>query len=153
MLQAPYGTGIFLVRRYLDGNRLIEYVTTGKASYIEGNDSTICGSRSGANAVSIWMILKIYGPDGGKTFCDELLKRTKFLCKELETLGIKFFRDEFMNIVAMRASDSLQQLQEKHNLVPNSHYNPQWYKVVVMDHVNNEMIEKFIHDLKQVLGK
>jgi glutamate/tyrosine decarboxylase-like PLP-dependent enzyme len=153
MLQAPYGTGIYLVRKHLDDNRLIKYVTTGKASYIEGNDSTVCGSRSGANAVSIWMILKLYGPDGGLKFCEELLQRTKFLCDELEKLDIEFFRDKFMNIVAIRASASLQKLQEKHHLVPNSHDNPEWYKVVVMNHVDNQMINEFINDLKNIIGK
>lgn len=152
MLQSPYNTGIFLVRKYLDQKRLIEYVTTGKASYVEGQDSTVCGSRSGANAVSIWMILKIYGPDGGTEFCQELLRRTDILCENLDKLGIHYFRDKFMNIVAMRASDNLKKLQPKHNIVPDSHENPKWYKIVVMDHVSEEMIKEFISDLKEKLG-
>lgn len=56
MLQAPYGTGVFLCRK-----GLIEYVLTEEAEYIEGMDLTVCGSRSGANAVAVWMILFTYG--------------------------------------------------------------------------------------------
>ena len=66
MLQAPYGTGIFICRK-----NLIENVITKEAKYVEGMDLTLCGSRSGANAVAVWMILFTYGPFGWfeKTKC------------------------------------------------------------------------------------
>lgn len=151
MLQSPYNTGIFIVRKFLDGKgeRLIKYVTTGKASYIPGNDSTLCGSRSGANAVSIWMILKIYGVDGAIKFCNELIKRTSNLCKKLDSLKIQYFNDKYMNIVALRATDKIKPLAEKYLLVPDNHDNPIWYKIVVMDHVNDKLINAFIEDLKK----
>lgn len=56
MLQAPYGTGVFICRK-----GLIENVLTQEAAYVEGMDVTLCGSRSGANAVAVWMILFTYG--------------------------------------------------------------------------------------------
>ena len=52
MAQAPYGTGIFLIRK-----GLIQHTNTKEASYVEGEDSTLIGSRSGANAIAVWMIL------------------------------------------------------------------------------------------------
>ena len=76
MLQAPYGTGIFLTRK-----NSIKNVQTKAASYIPGHDYTVCGSRSGANAISIWMILMAYGSRGGAKFCNRLCKRTDFLCE------------------------------------------------------------------------
>lgn len=48
MLQAPYGTGIFICRK-----GLIENVLTKEAEYVEGMDLTLCGSRSGSNAVAV----------------------------------------------------------------------------------------------------
>ena len=45
VLQAPYGTGIFLARK-----GLLQYVSTEEADYVDGFDSTLIGSRSGANA-------------------------------------------------------------------------------------------------------
>ena len=51
MAQAPYGTGIFLIRK-----GWIQHANT-KADYVEGEDFTLIGSRSGANAVAVWMIL------------------------------------------------------------------------------------------------
>ncbi len=59
MAQAPYGTGIFLIRK-----GFIQYANTQEASYVEGEDCTLIGSRSGANAVAIWMILTKNGPFG-----------------------------------------------------------------------------------------
>lgn len=57
MLQAPYGTGVFLARK-----GLISHVFTEEAKYVSGMDITLSGSRSGANAIAIWMILQTYGP-------------------------------------------------------------------------------------------
>ena len=51
MLQAPYGTGIFLARK-----GLMRYTVTREASYVDGQDCTLIGSRSGANAIAVWMI-------------------------------------------------------------------------------------------------
>lgn len=59
MAQAPYGTGIFLIRKHF-----IQNVNTQQASYIEGEDFTLIGSRSGANAIAVWMILAKNGPFG-----------------------------------------------------------------------------------------
>lgn len=59
MLQAPYGTGVFICRK-----GFIENVLTKEAEYVDGMDLTLCGSRSGANAVAVWMILFTYGPNG-----------------------------------------------------------------------------------------
>ena len=36
----------------------MDYALTEEASYVQGKDYTICGSRSGASAVALWMILK-----------------------------------------------------------------------------------------------
>lgn len=142
MLEAPYGTGVFLSRKGLINN-----VFTKAASYIVGNDCTVCGSRSGANAVAVWMILKAYGPDSGKEFCSNLCELTDYLCNELNSLGIKFFRDSYMNIVAIKENLS-DCLKKKYELVPNSHENPKWWKVVVMKHVTRDMINEFICDIK-----
>ena len=79
MLQTPYGTGIFLIRK-----GFMKYVTTDEAQYVPGLDYTICGSRSGANAVVIYMILMLYGSKGWKMKMDELISRTDYLCERLD---------------------------------------------------------------------
>lgn len=145
MLQAPYGTGIFLARK-----NLISYVHTGAASYVEGGDATLSGSRSGANLVAAWMILNTHGSEGWKQKVDRLLRLTDALCLALDSHRVDYFRHPGMNLVTMRAHQIPSDIVEKYMLVPDSHGNqPAWVKIVVMEHVKEEMLQAFITDLSQ----
>jgi glutamate/tyrosine decarboxylase-like PLP-dependent enzyme len=144
MLQAPYGTGIFICRK-----GLIENVLTKEAEYVEGMDLTLCGSRSGANAVAVWMILFTYGPNGWFEKVSILQMRTQFLCDELDKLNISYFREPNMNIVTIHAQNIPHEIAEKYDLVPQQHNeNNKWYKIVLMDHVEIEHLTTFIDELK-----
>lgn len=144
MLQAPYGTGVFICRK-----GLIENVLTKEAEYVEGMDLTLCGSRSGANAVAVWMILFTYGPNGWFEKISILQMRTQFLCNELDKLNITYFREPFMNIVTLHAENIPHHIAEKYDLVPQQHNeNNKWYKIVLMDHVEIEHLTIFIDELK-----
>ena len=141
MLQAPYGTGVYICRK-----GLIENVLTKEAEYVEGMDLTLCGSRSGANAVASWMILFTYGPFGWDEKISILQMRTKWLCDELDKLNIPYFREEKMNLVTIRSKFIPKEVAEKFDLVPQKHNDEnQWYKVVLMDHVE-------IHDLLELIN-
>ncbi|WP_445710549.1 pyridoxal-dependent decarboxylase [Flavobacterium sp.] len=144
MLQAPYGTGVFICRK-----GLIENVLTKEAEYVEGMDLTLCGSRSGANAVAVWMILFTYGPFGWFEKVSILQMRTKFLCNELDKLDIPYFREPNMNIVTIQAKNIPHHLAEKYDLVPQQHNEDnKWYKIVLMYHVEVEHLTTFIDELK-----
>ncbi len=144
MLQAPYGTGIFLIRK-----NYMNYTVTEEARYVKGLESTLCGSRSGANAVAIWMILYSYGSEGGKEFCHSLIEKTDYLCKNLDKKNIRYFRDPMMNIVTIKAEDLDEKIANKFYLVPDRHDRTvKWYKIVVMDHVNQPLMEQFIQCLE-----
>lgn len=143
MLQAPYGTGIFVCRK-----GLIENVLTSEAQYVEGMDLTLCGSRSGANAVAVWVILTTYGPHKWYEKISVIKMRTNWLCKQLDQLGVTYFREPEMNIVTIRSECVPESIAHKYNLVPQSHDETnQWYKIVLMDHVEIEHLKDFIHDL------
>ncbi|MCI5159663.1 MAG: aspartate aminotransferase family protein, partial [Candidatus Electrothrix sp. AUS1_2] len=102
---------------------------------------------------SVWMILKMYGADGGTAFCQDLLRRTELICSALDRLGVEYFRNPYMNIVTLRASEKIRPVAEKHHLVPDSHSGtPRWYKIVVMDHVSDEMIHAFLQDMQEALA-
>ncbi|MEL1241269.1 aminotransferase class I/II-fold pyridoxal phosphate-dependent enzyme [Flavobacterium flavipallidum] len=147
MLQSPYGTGIFLCRK-----GLIENVLTKEAQYVEGMDLTLCGSRSGANAVAVWMILFTYGPYGWFEKISVLQMRTQFLCNELDQLNIKYFREPFMNIVTIHSEFIPKEIAKKYDLVPDQHNdNNKWYKIVLMDHVEVDHLTTFINELKTVI--
>ena len=55
-----------------------------------------------------------------------------------------------MNIVTVRAEYISEALAKKYDLVPQKHdHNNEWYKIVIMDHVEVEHLSVFIHDLKK----
>jgi len=139
MLQAPYGTGIFLARK-----GLMHHVQTRQARYVPGTDYTVCGSRSGANAVAVWMILTAYGSEGGRVFVEELMKRTDSLCQRLEARSARYFREPGLNVVAIAADDVPVAVAEAFQLVPDRHDEaPRWWKIVVMDHVDEAALDAF----------
>lgn len=142
MAQAPYGTGIFICRK-----GLMKYTHTEEASYVEGEDSTLIGSRSGANAVAVWMILSTYGRYGWMEKIFILLKRTDWLCTQLDMKCIHYFRNRHSNIVTISAEHVPVELAIEFGLVPNNHHNPDWYKIVVMEHVVIEKLEKLLEKL------
>ena len=144
MAQAPYGTGIFLARK-----GFMKYVNTEQASYVEGQDSTLIGSRSGANAISVWMILMKNGPFGWFEKIYILQKRTNWLCKKLADLSIAFYRFPTSNIVTIKSKFVSKELAKKFGLVPDNHLNPKWYKIVVMNHVSIDKLSSLINDIKE----
>jgi len=146
MLQAPYGTGIFLARK-----GLMKHAYTRHARYVSGMDMTLSGSRGGVNAVAIWMILSTYGPYGWLEKINKLLYRTAWLCQGLDEAGLSYYRHPDMNIVTVKAAQVPLQVAQKFKLVPDNHEGTaHWYKIVIMDHVSMEHLQEFITDLQQV---
>ncbi len=149
MLQAPYGTGVFICRK-----GLIENVLTKEAEYVEGMDLTLCGSRSGANAVAVWMILFTYGAYGWREKISILQMRTQFLCEELDKRNIAYYRNPHMNIVTVKANAAFDKLVHKYDLVPQQHNGSnKWYKIVLMDHVEIDLLTAFIEDLTALMNE
>ncbi len=144
MAQAPYGTGIFLIRK-----NLIQYANTKEASYVEGEDFTLIGSRSGANAVAVWMILMKNGPYGWQEKIFILQKRCQWMCEQLNDIGVHYYRNDFSNIITIRARFVEPIIAKKYGLVPDNHKNPQWYKIVIMDHVTIEKLVPLVEELKK----
>lgn len=143
MLQAPYGTGIFICRK-----GLIEYTQTSEATYVHGTDFTLCGSRSGANAVAVWMILMTHGSAGWTYTMQKLLDRTDNICDALDEMGIEYYRHPAMNIVAIKADYISDEIAHKYHLVADDYQNPKWWKVVIMMHVDKPVIDNFLLELK-----
>ena len=147
MLQAPYGTGVFLCRK-----GLIENVLTKEAQYVDGMDLTIVGSRSGANAIAVWMILFSYGYYGWFEKINTLLLRTEWFTKQMDALNIEYFRDPFMNIVTLKSEYIPENIAHKFGLVPDTHNSVNsWYKVIMIDHVEIDDLIIFVEELQKEL--
>ena len=143
MVQAPFGTGIFLVKK-----GFMRYVYTEEAQYVQGLDATLVGSRSGANAIAVWMILMSYGPHGWFEKIHILQYRTDWLCNRLKEKGISYFCQPYSNQVAIESRFLTKEIVEKYGLVPDTHTNtPSWYKIVVMEHVTVDVLAPFIEEI------
>lgn len=147
MLMAPYGTGVFLIRK-----GWIHYSATSEAKYVQGLDYTMVGSRSGAQAISIWMILMTHGPQGWKDTMMKLIHETDKLCAALDEMGINYFRNPHLNIVSMQANQIPDGIPQKYRLVSDNFENePRWWKIVVMQHTLGKVVNTFIEDMKLAL--
>ena len=143
MAQAPYGTGIFLIRK-----GLIQHVNTKEASYVEGEDFTLIGSRSGANAIAVWMILVKNGPYGWQEKVFILQKRTEWMCTQLSQLNIGYYRHAKSNIITIKSKFIAKETASSFGLVPDNHSSPEWYKIVIMEHVTIEKLSLLVADIK-----
>jgi len=146
MAQAPYGTGVFLIRK-----GYIQNVNTQQASYIEGEDFTLIGSRSGANAIAVWMILVKNGPFGWQEKVFILQKRTEWMCKQLSQLNIEYYRHQMSNIISVKSKYVNTEITSKFGLVPDDHSDPQWLKIVIMDHVTIKKLILLIEEIKNTV--
>lgn len=138
MLQAPYGTGIFLIRK-----KWIHYAGT-KAGYVQGDDFTLIGSRSGANAIAVWMILMTYGPYAWFEKMNTLKQRTDWLEKQITSRSFKYYRYPQSNIISIGAKHIPQSIAQRFGVIPDNHHQPKWYKIVVMDHVSIDKLAAFL---------
>lgn len=143
MAQAPYGTGIFLSKK-----GLIQYANTKEASYVEGEDFTLIGSRSGANATAVWMILSKNGPHGWQEKIFVLQRRCEWMCEQLDQLNIRYYRYPNSNIITIKSEFVPMEVAKRYGLVPDNHQDPKWFKIVVMDHATIEKLEMLVKDLK-----
>ncbi len=139
LLQAPYGTGIFLIRK-----DWMKYTHTDSASYVIGADCTLSGSRSGANAVAVWLIFAAYGKHEWFEKCATLERRATWFTKELDERAIRYYRSPLSNIITMHADRIPAGLALQFGLVPDNYHHPSWLKIVVMDHVTIEKLEAFL---------
>lgn len=144
LVQAPYGTGVLIIRK-----GLLENVYTASAKYVKGLDTTLSGSRSGANAIAVWMILSTYGPDGWHDKIQNLLSVTDWLCNELDTLGLSYYRNPLSNIVTIKAHQISSDIAHRFGLVPDAHdEDPEWYKIVVMNHVTIDKLTTLLNAIR-----
>ena len=147
MVQSPYGTGVFLIRK-----EFIKYTSIHDAKYVKGEECTLVGSRSGANAISVWMILVSHGRAGWRKKVERLQSNTKLLTNELDRLNVTYIRDPYSNIVTIENKFVSQKISKKYFLVPDDHTSPSWQKIVVMEHVTPEQIQQFTDDLSASLN-
>jgi tyrosine decarboxylase/aspartate 1-decarboxylase len=74
-----------------------------------------------------------------------------FVRKTIADLNVVFFREKGSNIITIKSDFITEKLATKYRLVPDTHTNPSWYKIVIMDDVSLEKLMPFMKELKQEL--
>ena len=80
-----------------------------------------------------------------------LQNRTAILCQKLEELGVEFYRHPNSNIVTMKQQYISDEIAIQFGLIPDNHAAPNWYKIVVMEHVTMEKLKPFMMKLEKEL--
>src|SRR5690606_29881419 len=95
------------------------------------------------------MILMTHGASGWKYMMEKLIDRTDRICDALSDLGIKYYRNPYMNIVTVDAAYIPVQLAKKYHLVADDFKQPKWWKIVAMSHVEKHVIDDFLLDVRR----
>jgi hypothetical protein len=66
---------------------------------------------------------------------------------------VKYYRNPTSNIIAVRKQFINQNISGKYGLVPDNHLNPNWYKIVIMEHVTIEKLALLVEDLRDFVMK
>ena len=68
--------------------------------------------------------------------------------ERLKEMGINYFRQPDSNIITIKAAHVGPEIAKEFGLVPDNHHAPNWYKIVVMEHVTIEKVLPLIEGLK-----
>lgn len=136
-LGAPMPCGVVLCRK-----SFVELVRK-HIEYIGSHDCTISGSRDGLAVLVLWTCIKKYGNSGIKKMVDHCLKMTEYALKKLKEHQFTAWANPYSNIVVI--DKPVEALVKKWQLAtegPIAH-------LVLMPHVQKELIDHFIKDLIQ----
>ena len=78
------------------------------------------------------------------TEMQDLCARADWFELELKRRKIDYFREVNANIIVFPASSMAESITEKFGLVPDDHHKPNWFKIVIMDHVSVENLQEFL---------
>jgi len=150
MLQAPYNSGIYLAKNQIND------ITYSNPEYVPGKDRTLVGSRSGAASVFAWIVLMLYGANGGREFLNELVLEAVRI-EGMLNRNIERFHESGMNVIAIYknqfsdASDAMNELIDKYGL----HHNNECFNITIMDHAVTDAgrikkINRFIEEVNSL---
>jgi tyrosine decarboxylase/aspartate 1-decarboxylase len=115
---------------------------------------TLTGTRPGTGVASAFAVLYSLGFEGMKKIVDECLRITQILVDEMVDLGFEPVIEPVMNVVSFKTKKSEEIKEEllRRKWVISTIRNPEAIRFVVMPHVTEEVVEKFISELKRVIS-
>jgi histidine decarboxylase len=119
-----------------------------KVPYLNDAVPTITCSRSALGALKFWWKIHSTTPQQFQNQAQTILQQADYLVHELTKKGIKAWKNPYSNTVFFERPS--QQIIEKYDLAPDE--SPVFGKlahIVVMQHINKQLLDSFVHDIKQ----
>lgn len=143
-------TGILLFRefRHLDCLKAHAPYLTVDSQY------TLTGTRSGAAVAATFAVMKFLGKEGYTQTVARCMEMTRYLTREVLALGIEPVLDPVMNVVALKVPEPAfvrSTLSREYNWHVSITREPKALRLVIMPHMNCDMISMFVADLAKVL--
>lgn len=138
--------GIFIATK-----EIIEAQKQFNIEYLNNDMPLISCSRSALDPLKFYWVLKKVGFDNLKKQAEEILANTEYFQEEFDKINYPAWHNECSNTIFFkRVNDDL---IKKYNLScgTNEFYGGKLNHIVVMQHVNKEIIDSFINDLKESL--
>jgi tyrosine decarboxylase/aspartate 1-decarboxylase len=151
---APIPAGGILFR-----NENLRKVAAWDTPYLAGGETeqaTIVGTRSGASVIAAWAVMKHLGRQGYRKIVKKCMGLTLRLAEEIPHIeGIDIVTKPTMNIVGLK-SDRFDIRRVAHELRRRAwavSLFPNHIRIVLMPHVLEEHLEKFLEDLSEVANQ
>ncbi len=147
MATIPAGGILFRDESYLRALEVETPYLTSKYQY------TLTGTRPGASVASAYAVLKYLGFKGMKRIIERCLKNTILLVEEMQKLGFEPVIEPIMNVVSFKTkkAEKIKEELYKRRWVISTIKEPRAIRMVIMPHVNEEIVLNFIEEFKRVI--
>ncbi|GFO98167.1 hypothetical protein ig2599ANME_2389 [groundwater metagenome] len=114
---------------------------------------SLTGTRSGAAVASTYAVMMHLGKEGYRKIVDGCMKMTARLVDEAGELGVEPVIDPVMNIVALNvpAMDEVRKRLWARGWFTSITRSPRAMRLVIMPHLTDEVLTRFISDLRECL--
>jgi tyrosine decarboxylase/aspartate 1-decarboxylase len=127
--------------------------------YLSGGETeqaTLVGTRSGASAVAVWIVMKHLGRKGYRKIVRNCMRLTLKLAREIPKIaGLRTATEPTMNIVGLKSEEfDIRRIAEelrlrKWAIALFSHH----IRIVIMPHVQEPHIEELLQDLNEIVNE
>ena len=127
--------------------------------YLSGGESeqaTLVGTRSGASAIAVWIVMRSLGREGYRKIVEDCMTLTLKLAKEIKNIkGLSIVTHPTMNVLGLKSSTlDVRLVAEKLRLRKWAvSLFPHHIRIVVMPHVKQQHIERFLEDLNRIVDE
>lgn len=118
------------------------------------HSTSLLGTRGSAGVAALYYAMKTLGREGYRAIVKKCMENTMYLASEVKKIGLSIPIEPVMNICGILVDDPAR-VREKldgRNWKVSLSRHPDCLRVVVMPHVNMQVIDLFIRDLEDVIG-